>query len=331
MRISDFASPSLVGHILFGGLFCVPWGLSFAALRISTLTLSLGALLLLYRLLRGLDVPPDRSALAALVLWANPIYLLLSFTFMTDVPFIFWVLLSLVFFQEALRRDREDLLLWASAVAGIAFLVRQLGLGLPFGMVLYLGIERRLNLRRALRLLAPAVVIAGLYVLWFYFYHGPTWAHRRYNILGTLEHLSHPLALVHSVALDIWVGLILTGLFASPIVAASAVGGFCSEHHAEIRPFMASLRRSWKVVFLLLVFFAILFALFGMLPYSRGTAGILSRYGLGTVVLLGFEYKCAGIFAKTWFWFLGTVVGALSATYLAVQLKEKGPQSPRLL
>ncbi len=77
----------LLTHVLWGSLFCIPFGFSFTALRFSTLTLGLIGILGTYFLLR--EVKSDRyiAFMGAMLLASNPIYVALSNTFMTDVPF----------------------------------------------------------------------------------------------------------------------------------------------------------------------------------------------------------------------------------------------------
>lgn len=132
---------SLLSHILWGSLFCKIFGFSFTVLRIATLCLAiLGSVVFLglVKELLGDDPWSRRIALATLVF--NPFFVLLSFSYMTDVPFLTFVLLSLLFFKKAFEKDRyRD---WALALlfSIIAILTRQLALIFPlvFSLVLLL-------------------------------------------------------------------------------------------------------------------------------------------------------------------------------------------------
>src|SRR5215217_5512086 len=84
-RLSGWTATNLIAQAMWGTLFCLPFGFSFDALRVSTLVLSLGGILATYGLLRESRAPALLAMLGALVLAFNPIYFALSFTFMTDV------------------------------------------------------------------------------------------------------------------------------------------------------------------------------------------------------------------------------------------------------
>ncbi|MDH4180088.1 MAG: hypothetical protein OEV33_06210, partial [Armatimonadota bacterium] len=67
----------------------------------------------------------------ALVVAANPIYLSLSYTFMTDVPFFGLTTVSLLLLIRGVRRDRSSEIALGSLLACAAILVRQLGVVIP--------------------------------------------------------------------------------------------------------------------------------------------------------------------------------------------------------
>ena len=57
LRILDWSTSIHLTQILWGTLFCLPFGFSFSALRLSTWVLALLSLWGLYFLLREMDVP----------------------------------------------------------------------------------------------------------------------------------------------------------------------------------------------------------------------------------------------------------------------------------
>ena len=83
-------SSALFAHTLWGALFCLPFGFSFVALQLSTWVLAVAALCALYLLLRELDVERGTSLFAAAALGCYPIFFVLSFSFMTDLPALAW-------------------------------------------------------------------------------------------------------------------------------------------------------------------------------------------------------------------------------------------------
>jgi hypothetical protein len=81
------ASANLLPQAYWGALFCLPFGFSFTALRISTLVLGLIGVWMTYATARELSADRPIAFLAAALVAVNPVYFALANTFMTDVPF----------------------------------------------------------------------------------------------------------------------------------------------------------------------------------------------------------------------------------------------------
>jgi hypothetical protein len=133
IRLSGWTTVNLIAQIFWGALFCLPFGFSFTALRISTLVLGLTGVLGLYGLLREGDADHGTALFGALLLAFNPLYLVLSYTFMSDVPFVAISLLSFYFLVRGMRKNS-----WVEMVAGlllacVALLIRQTGLAIFMG------------------------------------------------------------------------------------------------------------------------------------------------------------------------------------------------------
>jgi hypothetical protein len=84
-RPTGWTAMPLITNVLWGGLFCVPSGFSFIALRVSTLVAAFFGMLGLYWLLKQSRAPEWVALTAALLLGFNPVYFSLSCSFMTDV------------------------------------------------------------------------------------------------------------------------------------------------------------------------------------------------------------------------------------------------------
>ena len=106
-------------------------GFSFATLRVSTVCLSTIGCWAWYLTLRELGCDRRASLLATLVLVFNPVFFAMSFSFMTDAPFVSLSNVAVFCFVSAARRDRPRRLWVGSAVAVAAFLVRPLGVAIP--------------------------------------------------------------------------------------------------------------------------------------------------------------------------------------------------------
>jgi len=130
-EVLDWSAVFPVGHVIWGTLWSLTFGFSFVTLRLSTLALAFVASGALYFILRELEAPPRIALLGALSVAANPVLLLLSSSFMTDVPFVAFTLLALLCYVRAMRRGRASLVWWGGAWAFAAFLDRQIGVLTP--------------------------------------------------------------------------------------------------------------------------------------------------------------------------------------------------------
>ena len=160
LRVDDIAAPTLVFQVLWGAGFVSVLGPTFGVLRLSTVVIVLLSGLALHGLCRELDISAGRSALVLAVYLFNPLAYGLTFTFMTDPHFVALLVISVYLYVRGLRPKEPSLplVLAGSAVAGMAFLVRQQGALIPVAVVTYLLLSRRLRFDgRSARLVAAAV------------------------------------------------------------------------------------------------------------------------------------------------------------------------------
>jgi hypothetical protein len=128
--------PSLVAQLAWAGAVTWVLGDSLTALRVSVLTLGVIGSAGLMMLLRSLGTAPWISFLGALALAANPLFLSQSFTFMTDVPFVTFLILALLCLQVGLKNARWSLVTLGLFLSLLATLTRQLGIVVPLGLVI---------------------------------------------------------------------------------------------------------------------------------------------------------------------------------------------------
>ncbi len=169
IRLSGWTTVNLIAQIFWGALFCLPFGFSSTALRISTLVLGLTGVLGLYGLLREGDADHGTALFGALVLAFNPLYLVLSYTFMSDVPFLAVSLLSFYFLVRGMRRDSGVEMVAGLLLACVALLIRQTGLAIFMGFgVAYLA---KYGWRRQKVLVAAVSLASGfaVQILWHHF------------------------------------------------------------------------------------------------------------------------------------------------------------------
>ncbi len=161
--VNTVAMP-LLGQVLWAVPFCLVLGPTFLALRISTLVLAFGGLLALYGLLREARMPRWLACFGALVLALNPLYLLLSHGFMTDVPSMAFMLIAMYFYARALRTGSFRMILVGTVPAVAAVLTRQIGLFVPIGFALAYVVAYGMRGKNLLKAFLPAVVSAGAYL-----------------------------------------------------------------------------------------------------------------------------------------------------------------------
>lgn len=200
------AQATVIFPALWGSLWVRAFGFSFATLRVSTLALAWGALLFFYWLLGELGFDLPRRLLGAGTLMVAPAFVYLSFSFMTDVPFLFGYLGALACYVRAWRRDDLRFAVLGSALAALAFLARQIGLLAPAAFGLFLFMQRwprgqgedaapRRPLARWLLAagLLPILAASG-YFVYVRFLGGANWADRARTTGATVGFLLRPSA-----------------------------------------------------------------------------------------------------------------------------------------
>jgi Dolichyl-phosphate-mannose-protein mannosyltransferase len=138
LKILEWSSNLNVVQVLWGALFCLPVGFSFTALRVSTWVLAVGCLWGLYWLLRELDISRHSALLGTATLAVNPVFFMLGFTFMTDVPFLAFMVGASFAMVRAVRTRRTRWLVAATILACLASGVRLVGAVMPVAMVVVL-------------------------------------------------------------------------------------------------------------------------------------------------------------------------------------------------
>jgi len=141
------ASP-IITQVLWGALFCLPFGFSFEALVISTLTLSFITSLFTYLILKRITNNNLVAFLSALLIIVNPIFFNLSVTFMMDIPFYAFFVVSIYFYIVHIQTNKEKYLWVGAAAALLSLFIRQYGLIIPLSFLILEIINRRTILHR---------------------------------------------------------------------------------------------------------------------------------------------------------------------------------------
>lgn len=217
-RPSGWTGMTLITQVLWGALFCLPTGFSFGALRVSTLTLSIVGVIGLYVLLRRLNSPRWFAVGAGLTLAFNPVYHVLSTTFMTDVPFTVLLVWTVYFFVRHLQEGADRDLTIATLLAVVAVLCRQVALIAPVAFAAAALLLNGCGKRTLLRAIIPAAVTAatlGLFQSWLA--SSGRLPHLYYEKTSKLYDIIHyPLFAVDNLLRNSWIELLYLGLFLLP-------------------------------------------------------------------------------------------------------------------
>jgi hypothetical protein len=160
LRVLEFSAVYPIAQIVWGALFAWVAGFSFGVLRCSTLVLSTLGCWAVYLTLREMGCRRSTSLLGACALALDPAYFAMSFSFMTDVPFVSLAAIATYFYVTAVCRDRPRRLWIGGLFTVVAFLVRPLAIILPFSVApaLLCRTGWRAAVRRAALPLITAVV-----------------------------------------------------------------------------------------------------------------------------------------------------------------------------
>ena len=143
LEVLDFSSNPILVHTVWGALFCLPFGFSFTALRIATWTLGGIALAGVRRLLLDSGANRDAAALGVASVAAFPPFLILSWSFMTDVPLVAAQVWAIIFFQRAWVQRTVRPLWTGTLLALLAAAIRTVGLVPAIAMSVALLLDRR--------------------------------------------------------------------------------------------------------------------------------------------------------------------------------------------
>jgi hypothetical protein len=169
LEVLDFSSNVIYAQVLWGALFCLPFGFSFAALRVSTWVLAGIAIVGVHRLLREAGATDGGASFGAAALAVYPPFFMLSFSFMTDVPLVAVETWTLVCFVRGYR-DRSSRDLWiGTGLAAVAGAIRVVGIVPSIAMAAALLFDRRGWGRARGRFLIPlSACLAAALLAWYH-------------------------------------------------------------------------------------------------------------------------------------------------------------------
>lgn len=154
----DWPAMSLIAQIYWGGLFCSIFGFSFTVLRISTLLLGFIGVLYLFKFIYRLSNNRKLAFIGALLLMVNPLFVSLSFSFMTDVPFLVFCLLAIYCFFRHLQSKKNIPLILALIFSVVATLTRQMGFLVSFAFAIVYIATEKISVRLVAKAIVPFII-----------------------------------------------------------------------------------------------------------------------------------------------------------------------------
>jgi hypothetical protein len=156
---------TLIAQVGWGALFSLPFGFSFLALRLSTVVLGAIGLVAVYAIARELGAARRLALVGAAAVGVNPLYLSLSLSFMTDVPFTALAALSVLFFVRSFRTDARWDRFLGFACAAAALLVRQPGIVVPLAFAAVFAAKQGPTRKTLTDAVLPTAALATLVLL----------------------------------------------------------------------------------------------------------------------------------------------------------------------
>ena len=313
------SATNLFLQAFWGALFCLPFGFSFSALRISTLFLGLIGVLATYGILRQVNATQQVALLGAFLIILNPIYFGLSNTFMTDIPFFALAAISLFFLIRGLRSEQQSDIIIGLILSYSSILIRQFGImtHLAFGIA-YLAKKgpKKINIIFALTQALLAIGLNYGYAKWLSLTH-------RSSVLLNLQQGHFVDILLHEKIKSIFYSLdfhtidslIYIGLFISPLLIPIFLKKMKTMSFSEKR----------MLAYLVPVFLILSLYRFIKSPALMPLDGnILTVFGIGPLTLHDASivngYKPAIPQVIQFFWIVLTIIGILSAIILSYYL-----------
>lgn len=279
LELTGWVSMPVISQIYWGSLFCSINGFSFELLRLSTLLLSIVGIFFCYLIFCEVTNSLFLKFLSTSLIAINPIYFLLSATFMTDIPFFTFSTISIYFFIKYFKHQGPLYLFLSIAIIFIASFIRQVGILIliSFAITNLFQKENRLY-KKAFPFLLVVLFMLSFYLFQFFV---PSAIKNPMLNNTRMEHFFNSFTLKNFLGLiplikNIFFALIYIGLFLFP---------FLIYHSYIMHKFYQTFNKNIdKLFFFILTFtpLTLMIAFNKTLPLRPNT---LWKYGLGPAIL----------------------------------------------
>ena len=224
-RPHDWSAVPFLTNALWGGLFSLPFGPTFLALRVSTLAAGLIGMLAAYALAREQGLPRGWTIACALACAFNPVAYVLSYTFMTDTVLAVAMIVSALFLARDMRHESWASLSAGTIAAAAATLARQPGAAVPLAFLCATVVQNWRDRRRIARAILPLAVSLATLAIYNEWLSAAgrlpaAYAKREGKLLGVLgDPTSHGM----SIATNVHFVVLTLGLFLLPLLVPIAV------------------------------------------------------------------------------------------------------------
>jgi hypothetical protein len=275
---TGWESMTLIAQALWGAIFCSFFGMSFNSLRFSMLVLGLIGILATYGLLRLAKMSVAKAFWSTLLVAFNPLFFYLSFTFMTDIPFFTFSMLSLFVSAIGLEKNKRTFMIVGQFFGLAAIFTRQIGIILPAAFGIAFIAKYGVTPKNLIKSMVPFSISFGLLRLYEYIVESMIGLPLRY---GGKEQLKAVLSIPIPEMMDRFFNntlilFVYLGLFLLPFVAVIIL---------NLKQFASHSIWKWSVSISAIVTIIILSKLVMMGNHMPLTGNILYNTGLGTPTL----------------------------------------------
>lgn len=168
--ISDWVAPSSVTTTVLAAGLAKIFGFSIILTHIINILILYFGLIAFYLLLKSFHLNEARSIIFTLFLLTFPWIFPFSYSFITEVPYMSFLILSLTFYTYGFQKNSYKLIVLGSFFTGLAYLIRQLSLAIPLSIFLLITYEtydtHRLAIKKILASFLPFLFLYFLYEHW---------------------------------------------------------------------------------------------------------------------------------------------------------------------
>jgi hypothetical protein len=310
LQFTGWTFPTVIAQIAWGALFCLPFGFSFTALRLSTIVLGLIGILATYGLLREIKAHQIIAFIGALIIATNPLFFSVSHTFLTDVPFFSVSTLSFLFLIRGLNREKRLDLLIGTLLACVATLIRQFGIVIPLSFGIVYVIKNGLRKKTLRTALTPSVLVGGILIVYMMYLKTLGLPDSSSSTMSYALRILRQQPIRSIIFLTInhsMIYLLYLGLFLLPILIIRAAHTWQSIPYRE---------RIWTLLSYLFLFFLCIAWFLWQKSLMPIPGNIVYDFGLGAVTLWGSDTPPNLPQAPTAVWYLITFAAIIGSVML---------------